>query len=60
MFLEYDWSFGVFRPRFGAVFTAIDGWRSFPDMETARYVLKGRGLKLGGKTDSRTWAIVAA
>lgn len=57
MFLEYDWTFGVYRPRFGHVFTDIRGMRSFESLTEARQVLRGCGLALGRKTDSRTWKI---
>jgi hypothetical protein len=57
MFLEYDWTFNVYRPRFGAAFTDIRGWRSFESLREARDVLSSCGLRLGRKTDSRTWAI---
>jgi hypothetical protein len=55
MFLEYDWCFDVYRPRFGDVFTSVNGWRSFASLAVARYELGLVGLKV----DSRTWRIVA-
>ena len=57
MYLEYDWTFDVYRPRFGDTFTDVRGWRSFESLDDARYVLAGAGLKLGRKTDDRTWKI---
>lgn len=60
MYLEYDWTFGVYRPRFGAVFTDIRGERSWPSMAEAKAALKAAGLRLGRKTDSRTWKIESA
>lgn len=59
MYLEYDWMCGVYRPRLGRVFTSVNGWASFPSFESAKYELGLVGLRLGRKTDSRTWAIVA-
>jgi hypothetical protein len=58
MYLEYDWTFGVYRPRFGDTFTSVNGWRSYPDLATARAELAIVKLKLGRKTDTRTWKIV--
>jgi hypothetical protein len=60
MFLEYDWCFNVYRPRLGDVFTSVNGWRSFETLADARYELGLVKLKLGKKTDSRTWRIEAA
>lgn len=59
MFLEYDPAFLVYRPRFGQVFTDVRGWRSFASLQEARDVLSSCGLRLGRKTDSRTWEIIA-
>lgn len=61
MFLEYDWTFSVYRPRLGAsTFTDILGARSFESRDDAKAALAAAGLKLGKKTDSRTWAIELA
>ena len=60
MYLEFDWAFSVYRPRFGDSFTDIDGYRSFADLAEARYVLRSCKLALGSKTDSCTWRIVNA
>lgn len=61
MFIEYDWTSMVYRLRFGAdVFTDFRGWRSFPKLEDWRQLLKPHGLKVGRKTDSRTWKIEEA
>lgn len=57
MYLEYDWTFGVYRPRFRGVFTEINGYHFFQDMEEAKWVLRLRGLRVGKKTDSRSWRI---
>lgn len=59
MFLEYDWSFGVYRPRFGQAFTDFRGHRSFDTLVEAQHVIESAGCKLGRKTDSRTWEIVS-
>lgn len=60
MFVEYDWSFNVYRFRFGQVFTDILGYRYADSMADAKLILAQAKLKLGRKTDSRTWEIVAA
>lgn len=60
MYLEYDWTFNVYRPRFGKTFTDIRGMRSYESLEQARNELELCGLALGNKTDSRTWKIVRA
>lgn len=57
MFLEYDWTFNCYRPRLGAVFTEVRGERSWPTLIEAKAALGDAGLKLGKKTDSRSWAI---
>lgn len=58
MYLEYDWTSLVYKPRAGNIFTDWRGWRSFESLEQAREVLAQAGCKLGAKTASRTWAIV--
>lgn len=60
MYLEYDWTFNVYRPRFGTTFTAIADYQSFESLEDAKSVLGWCKLKLGRKTDSRTWKIELA
>lgn len=60
MFLEYDWTFNVYRPRFGQVFTSVDSFQSFASLDEARQVLGWCHLRLGKKTDTRTWAIELA
>ena len=57
MFLEYDWTFNVYRPRLGDTFIAWRGQRSFESLEHAREALALSGCRLGKKTDSRTWRI---
>ena len=59
MYLEYNWTACVYQPRLGRVFTAINGWRSFESLAIAELELSIVGLKLGRKTDSRTWEIIA-
>jgi hypothetical protein len=60
MFLEYDWTFGCYRPRFGRIFTGIRGVTCYNSLKEARSHLASIGLKLGRKTDSRTWEIIDA
>jgi hypothetical protein len=57
MYLEYDWTFNVYRPRFGDVFIAVNGLRSYETMADAKAELAIAKLKVGKKTDSRTWKI---
>ncbi|MGH7024178.1 MAG: hypothetical protein ACREEB_11395 [Caulobacteraceae bacterium] len=57
MFLEYDWTFNVYRPRFGAAFIDVRGERSWPSLAEAKAALADAGLTLGAKTDSRSWRI---
>ena len=59
MFLEFDWTFSVYRARFGRVWTDIRGQRSFPTLQDAKAALDASGLRLGRKTDTRTWEIEA-
>ncbi len=60
MFIEYDWTFMVYRPRFGLTFTDIRGERSFDSLADCRAALAAAGLRLGRKTDSRTWKVETA
>lgn len=60
MFLEFDWTGCVYRPRFGRTFTEVGGCRFFVSLAEARDVLASCRLKLGPKTDTRTWKIEAA
>lgn len=57
MFLEYDWTSNCYRPRLGNVFIAVREERSWPTLSEARAALANAGLRLGKKTDSRSWAI---
>ena len=58
MFVEYDWTFCVYRFRFGRTFTDFLGHRSCDSLDDCRALLRTAGMKLGHKTDSRTWPIV--
>ncbi len=59
MHLEYDWTFNVYRPRFGHVFTSVNGCYSFETFEDAKQNLTWCKLALGKKTDTRSWAIIS-
>ena len=60
MYLEFDWTCNVYRPRFGGTFTDIRGERSFATLRDADDALRFAGLIRGEKTDSRTWRLHAA
>lgn len=60
MFLEYDWVSNTYKPRFGQTFIAVNGWLSFETLNIARDELSIVKLRLGKKTDSRTWRIELA
>jgi hypothetical protein len=55
MFLEYDWASDTYRSRLGDAFTSIE--HSFETLASARHPLRLVGLRLGTKTDPRTWRI---
>ena len=57
LYLEYDWTFNVYRVRFGSTFIDWRGYRSFASKADAKYILGLAGCKIGKKTDSRSWAI---
>ncbi len=57
MYLEYNWMVNVYQPRFGLSFTSVNGLRSYETLDQAKQELRIVGLKLGRKTDSRTWEI---
>ncbi len=59
MFMEYDWTFDCYRFRFGDSFTDVLGWRYAETKEDAKAMLASAKLKLGRKTDTRTWKIEA-
>ena len=56
-YIEYDWTFNVYRFRFGDTFTDCQGVRSLDTLQDWRDYLPMCGFKLGRKTDSRTWSI---
>jgi hypothetical protein len=60
MYLEYDWTFNVYRARLGQTFTDVLGHRSWPSRRLAVETLARCGLRLGRKTDTRSWPIEAA
>lgn len=57
MYLEYDWTFSVYRVRFGDRFIAWRGQRSFKSLADAKAAIESAGCALGPKTDSRSWRI---
>ena len=57
MFVEFNWTANAYQFRFGDVFTDVRGWRSAPSLSDVRTILAQAGLRLGRKTDSRTWSI---
>ena len=57
MYLEFDWSLLVFRARFGDSFISIRDHYSFATMDEAKRILHHCGLRVGKKTDTRTWRI---
>jgi hypothetical protein len=57
MFLEYDWTFNVWRVRFGDRFISWRGEQSFASKQDAIEALRAGGCQLTQKTDSRTWRI---
>jgi hypothetical protein len=59
MYLEYNWTACVYQPRFGDTFTSVNGLRSYDSLATAKQELAIVKLKLGRKTDTRTWEIIA-
>jgi hypothetical protein len=54
MFLEYDWISNTYRARLGDALTVA---HSFETLAEARHALRLVGLRLGAKTDGRTWRI---
>jgi hypothetical protein len=55
MFLEYDWTSDTYRSRLSDAPMTIQ--HSFPTLAAARHALHLVGLRLGAKTDGRTWRI---
>ena len=59
MFVEYDWTYNVYCFRHGENWTAFRGYRHLETLKDVKTLLECAGCKLGRKTDSRTWEIVA-
>ena len=59
MFLEFDWTFNVYRTRFGDRLTSWCGHHSFPSRAEANSVLRQTGYKIGRRVDTRSWRIEA-
>jgi hypothetical protein len=57
VYLEYDWTYGVWRPRVGDVFISVNGFHSYESREHAKAELNKAGLRVGRRTDTRTWKI---
>jgi len=57
LYLEFNWTANAYQPRFGDSFIDVRGERSFFTLADAKHALECAGLKLGDKTDSRTWRI---
>jgi len=60
MFVEYDWTFGLYRIRFGSVWTSFRDVSSWESLRDVKFDLERGGCRLGRKTDSRTWEVVAS
>jgi hypothetical protein len=55
MFLEYYWTSDAYRARFGDA--SMSSKHSFETLGAARLALRRVGLRLGAKTDPRTWRV---
>jgi hypothetical protein len=55
MFLEYDWISNTYRSRLSDVL--MSGEHSFGTLAAARHALHLVGLRVGVKTDPRTWRV---
>jgi hypothetical protein len=55
MVLIYDWESEAYRSRFDDPFPMIE--QSFETLADARLALRLVGLRLGAKTDPRTWRV---
>jgi hypothetical protein len=62
LFLEFDWTFNVYRFRFGETFIGFGRYqeRSFATLRDATATAAEQGLAIGRKTDSRTWQVQQA
>lgn len=58
LFIEYDWTFGVYRFRIGQNFTDFRGVRYFETLKEWRAFLAEAHCRVGKKTDSRTWEVI--
>ncbi len=57
-FIEFNWTANVYQFRIGQSFTDFRGVRSWDSLDDARSDLEAAGLRLGCKTDSRTWPVI--
>jgi hypothetical protein len=55
MFLEFDWTSNTYRSHLGDASTANP--HAFETLAAARHALHLIGLRLGAKTDARTWRV---
>ena len=55
MFLEYDWIFRAYRLHLGGGYVGKE--HSFETLADARRDLRLIGLRIGAKTDPRTWQV---
>ena len=55
MFLEYDWTSNTYRPHLCSAGTSVA--HSFETLAASRHALHLIGLRIGDKTDERTWRI---
>jgi hypothetical protein len=55
MFLEYDWTSNTYRSHLGGAGTSVA--HSFETLAASRHALHLIGLRIGDKTDERTWRI---
>jgi len=60
MFIEYDWTYDLYRIRFGSVWTSFRGVSDWQSLKDVKFDLERGGCKLGRKTDSRTSEVVTA
>ena len=60
MYLEYDPAFMVWRLRFGHTWTDCRGERYWPTRRDAGNALALASLRIGRKTASRTYSVIAA
>jgi hypothetical protein len=55
MFLEFDWTSNTYRARLGDASRSIK--HAFETLAAARHALRLVGLRVGAKTNPRTWRI---